>query len=342
MTVTVDGTTTAPGAPTQVNVTPGIRSATVSFVAPASDGGDPINSYTVTASPGGETVTGFASPITVAGLTPGDAYSFTVTATNTVGTGPASATVTETLPAPFFPVTPARICDTRSNGNSTQCGGKTISAGGTLTVQVTGNGGVPAGATAVVANVTVTGATAASFLTAYPDGTARPLASNLNFTAGESVPNLVTVPLSAAGAIDLYNASGSVNVIVDVDGYYGPGTAGQGFTSLTPSRICDTRSNGNSTPCVGKTLSAGGTLTVQVTGNGGVPAGASAVVANVTVTGGTAASFLTAYPDGTIRPLASNVNFTAGESVPNRVIIPLSSAGATRPLQRLGLGQRDR
>ena len=67
---------------------------------------------------------------------------------------------------------------------------------------------MPAGATAVVANVTATGATAQSFLTAYPDGTTRPLASNLNFGAGQTVPNLVTVPLSAGGAIDLYNAVG--------------------------------------------------------------------------------------------------------------------------------------
>ncbi len=202
----------------------------------------------------------------------------------------------------------------------------TLAAGGTLKVQVSGEGGVPAGATAVVANVTVTGATAQSFLTAYPDGTTRPLASNLNFGAGQTVPNLVTVPLSSSGAIDLYNAAGTVNALVDVNGYYGPGS-GQGFTSLTPARICDTRAS-NTTECAGKTLSAGGTLDVQVTGQGGVPAGATAVVANLTATGPTAQSFLTAYAEGSTRPLASNLNFTAGESVPNRVIVPLSGSGA--------------
>ena len=142
------------------------------------------------------------------GLTPGHAYSFTVAATNAVGTGPPSAALSELMPAPFFPLTPARICDTRSNGNTTPCVGKTLSAGDTLTVQVTGEGGVPPGASAVVANVTATGATAESFLTAYPEGATRPLASNLNFKAGQTVPNLVTVPLSASGAIDLYNAFG--------------------------------------------------------------------------------------------------------------------------------------
>ena len=191
---------------------------------------------------------------------------------------------------------------------------------------MTGNGGVPAGATAVVANVTVTGATAQSFLTAYPDGTTRPLASNLNFSAGQTVPNLVTVPLSAGGALDLYNAAGTVNALVDVDGYYGPGS-GQGFTSLTPARICDTRAS-NTTECHGMTLSGGGNLKVQVTGQGGVPVGATAVVANVTATGPSAASFLTAYADGSTRPLASNLNFTAHQTVPNRVIVPLSTGGA--------------
>ena len=331
----------APGAPTNLAATLGVGQATLSWTAP-NDNGSAITSYTVDITDNTTSTT--ATPVTVSGsppatnadltgLTPGDSYSFTVTATNSAGTGPASSALTDLLPAPYFPVAPARICDTRAS-NTTQCHGKTLSAGGTLKVQVTGNGGVPAGATAVVANVTVTGATAQSFLTAYPDGTTRPLASNLNFGAGQTVPNLVTVPLSSGGAIDLYNALGTVNALVDVDGYYGPGS-GQGFTSLTPSRICDTRAS-NTTECHGQTLSAGGNLKVQVTGEGGVPVGATAVVANVTVTGPTAASFLTAYADGSTRPLASNLNFTAGESVPNRVIVPLSGTGALDLYNALG------
>ena len=119
----------------------------------------------------------------------------------------------------FEPVAPARICDTRS-GNSTQCTGKTLSAGGTLTVQVTGNGGIPSGAAAVVANVTATGATAQSFLTVYPQGASQPLASDLNFVAGETVPNLCVAKLSAGGGLAIFNASGSVNALVDVAGWF--------------------------------------------------------------------------------------------------------------------------
>jgi hypothetical protein len=88
-------------------------------------------------------------------------------------------------------------------------------------VQVTGEGGVPgSGVSAAVLNVTVTNTTAASYLTVWPDGTTQPLASDLNWVAGETVPNLVVVELGSDGAVDIYNYSGSTDVAVDVEGYY--------------------------------------------------------------------------------------------------------------------------
>ena len=81
---------TKPGAPRTVTAVAGAGAATVSFTAPASDGGDPLNDYTVTASPGGATATGITTSLTVGGLTSGTSYTFTVTATNALGTGPAS------------------------------------------------------------------------------------------------------------------------------------------------------------------------------------------------------------------------------------------------------------
>ena len=119
----------------------------------------------------------------------------------------------------FFTLFPSRIVDTR---NGTGGFSSPITAGGTMVVTVAGHGGVPAvGATAVIVNVTVANPTAASNLTIWPDLATRPTASDLNWVAGQTVPNLVVVQLSAGGKIDIYNPFGTANVIVDVVGYYG-------------------------------------------------------------------------------------------------------------------------
>ena len=83
-------TANVPGAPTIGTATAGNGSASVTFTAPATNGGSPITDYTVTSAPGGLTGTGTTSPITVTGLTNGTTYTFTVTATNVAGTGAAS------------------------------------------------------------------------------------------------------------------------------------------------------------------------------------------------------------------------------------------------------------
>lgn len=82
---------TVPGAPTGVSASAGTASATISFSAPASNGGSAITVYTVTSSPGGYTNTGASSPITVSNIPGNTSYTFTVTATNAIGTGPASS-----------------------------------------------------------------------------------------------------------------------------------------------------------------------------------------------------------------------------------------------------------
>ncbi|HUO50311.1 MAG TPA: fibronectin type III domain-containing protein [Candidatus Paceibacterota bacterium] len=110
---------TVPGAPTIGTATAGDAQATVTFTAPASDGGSPITSYTVTSSPGGITASGAASPLTVTGLTNGVSYTFTVKATNAVGTGAASAasnSVTPQLAIPTCTLLPSS--QTISYGNA--------------------------------------------------------------------------------------------------------------------------------------------------------------------------------------------------------------------------------
>jgi hypothetical protein len=198
-------------------------------------------------------------------------------------------------------------------------------------VQVTGQGGVPSGASAVVINVTVTNTSGASFLTVFPTGVPAPVASNLNWIAGQTVPNLVQVALGTGGKVSVYNQVGTTDVIFDVAGYIIPTVMAQPdglYHPVVPDRVLDTR-DGNGAPKaqVGPLQ----TITVQVAGRAGsgVPAaGVSAVVLNVTVTNPSDQSFLTVFPAGTAPPLASNLNFLAGQTTPNRVIVKLGSSGS--------------
>jgi Peptidase A4 family/Putative Ig domain/IPT/TIG domain len=269
-----------------------------------------------------------------------------------------SATLTISVfsdPGVYVPLAPVRVCDTRAgnpshlSGAAAQCSngtaGSTLAANGTMSFSVAGNFGVPSSTvTAVVLNVTATGAKAAGYLTVYPAGANRPTASNLNYVPGEALPNLVEVGLGTGGQISVFSPS-ATDVVVDLEGYVTTTTqSGAGLYNAlsTPSRICDTRGSnpshltGGATQCNTDVAAGGpddrvtpaGPLTVTVDGNGGVPAsGVSAVVLNVTVTRPTAPGYVTAYPADQPQPVASNVNYAAGETVANRVTVPVSGTG---------------
>src|SRR5262245_32566513 len=157
-------------------------------------------------------------------------------------------------------------------------------------------------------NVTVTQPTEPSYLTVFPNDTSgvNPLASNINFLAGDTVANLVLVPIGQMGAVCFYNAYGSVHVVVDVVGYYDGdrSTEAGRFVGVQPARSLDTRDFSNPLD-----PDSYGRLTMA--GYDNVPlTGAGAVVVNVTAVGPTSPSFLTVFPDDLCEiPLASNVNF---------------------------------
>ncbi len=209
----------------------------------------------------------------------------------------------------------------------------------TIAVQVSGVDGIPSGALDAVLNVTVMGATSPSYLTVYPASTSEPPVSNLNFSAGQTIANLVEVALSSAGQVDatLGGSVQSANTIVDVEGYV-PGSQGAGdtYTAMPPERIADTRcfnssySGTNSKYCQGipnlvapaEEVPPRGSVTITMPSS--LPS-ATAIIANLTVTGTSASGYLTAYPAGSAVPFASNLNFIAGATVANRIEVALSS-----------------
>ncbi len=246
-----------------------------------------------------------------------------VTVTNAAGTSAITTadqyTYNNPTPTVYTALAPQRILDTRTNSG-------TLGPGGSVNLSI-GGIYVPANATSVVLNVTSVDGSTAGFFTLYPTGGTTPNASNLNWTAGETVPNLVSVGLSPGGDVTIFNGLGSADAVVDLEGYFAPAsggsTSGQ-FVPVVPARITDTRT-GSGQANAGSTLAAGTTLNVQVAGKGGVPiTGFSAVVLNVTAVDQTANGFFTVFPKGNSVPTASNLNWTPGQTVPNRVIVPLN------------------
>ena len=209
-----------------------------------------------------------------------------------LGGGDKALAATPTTPGAFR-LDPSRLLDTRVGNGAAQA----PAASGTVGLQVTGRGGVPSGVAAVVVNVTVTAGPSGRVHHGLPVRDTQPTASNLNYTAGQTIPNLVTVKVGSDGKIDLNNNSaGSVHLIADVAGYYlaGTPTVPGAFVSLAPARVLDTRV-GNGAP--NAAVAAHGTVDLQVTGRGGVPAeGVAAVVVNVTVTGPSKGGYITVYP----------------------------------------------
>lgn len=135
--VTPAQSTTVPGAPTILTAARSASQAcSVSFLPPANNGGSAITGYTATSSPGGLTGTASSSPITVSGLTNGTPYTFTVTATNTNGTGPASGVSNAATPA-TVPGAPSTPVATGGNGQASLAFSAPSSNGGSAITSYT-------------------------------------------------------------------------------------------------------------------------------------------------------------------------------------------------------------
>ena len=270
----------------------------------------------------GSTVHGTTVTIKTSASMPSGIYDIVIVATGTSVTHtllfPLVVTVPPDSGGTYVPVKAGRILDTRE-GNGAPAG--KIGPGGTVHLQVTGRGGVPAsGVTAVVLNVTATNPTTAGYLTVYPTGVSRPTASNLNFPAGWTGANAVTVPVGTGGKVDIFNAGGSVDVIADTLGYYtASGTTGGGlYHRFDPDRLIDTRDYSK----------VGGKQTLQLglSVNGLPDSGKQikALALNITAVNPDASGYLTAYDALNPVPNASTLNFDKGGIVPNFAIVQTS------------------
>ncbi|MEU6314398.1 hypothetical protein [Streptomyces sp. NPDC047014] len=221
----------------------------------------------------------------------------------------------------FTPHAPTRLLDTREGIGGPRA---KVPAFGTARIKIGGAAQIPAGVTAVALNVTVTNPTKAGHVRVYAEGGDLPTTSNVNYAPGQTVPNMVIASVGNNGYVDVYNSGdGPIDLIADVTGYFSK-TAANGYTSVTPSRVVDTREG----------LGAGrgqlaeqATFSTQITGRGGVPSTAKAVALNVTVTEPRAVGHLTVYPSGGAAPTSSNLNFSAGQTIANSVIVPIGADG---------------
>lgn len=325
---------------------PGDGAATIHWNAPADTGSAPLVGARVVAAPGGGscTATSSSSSCTIFGLDPGTATTFTVTVTNAARlsavSAPSAPVHPRTAGSRFVPVTPFRLGDTRPDANL-GFPPEPLADAVPRSLTVAGVGAVPPDARAVVANVTVTGGTAAGWLAVTPDGASPAPTANLLYAGGETVANLVTVGLGVDGTIAFTAHGGAVDAVVDLLGYYDdpsvepvPG-AGGWVAARPPERVLDSRDPTG--PWAGSPLGGDAARRLTVAGVGGVPADATAIVATVTVTGGSAASYLQVTPAGAPASTTANLLFAPGQTVANLVVVGVGEAGGIDLVNQQGL-----
>ncbi len=208
-------TITVPGAPVIGPATAGNAQATVTFAPPANSGGAPVTNYTVTSNPGGITATGAASPIVVPGLINGTPYTFTVTADNMAGTGPASAPSNSVTPAVGAAVPGAPTIGAATAGNAQATVAFTPGAAGssaTLSYTVTSSpGGFSAsGAASPVTVPGLANGTAYTFtVTAFNSAGPSPASGASNSVTPATAPSAPLGVVASAGSLQAVVSFGS-------------------------------------------------------------------------------------------------------------------------------------
>jgi len=263
-------------------------------------------------------------------------------------------------PASFHQsVTATRILDTRNSGKlhntaGITAGGSTVAAdavtqlniaGDSVTPSTTGSpAAIPSTVTAVAIDVTATNETENGFVTAYADGTQRPLTSSTNYTSDDTVTGYQIVPVGTDGKIDLYNGStGTTALIVDLTGYFvsdptGTFSGDQTYTPLpTAVRALDTdtstglaatnlsTANGNLTST--GAVAANSSFNLQITGSNNIPSTATAVAVNLTTVGEGGIGYLEAYATGAAPTTLSSLTYGSSAIASMAADVPIGTGG---------------
>src|SRR4029079_1776824 len=250
---------------------------------------------------------------------------------NNTGSGSTQPYLTQTAQArtatgdTYSPIDPLRVLDTRTATGLT--GPFANGVPRTFAVAGAGGGAIPADAVAITGNLTVTGQGRAGYVWVGPSVSANPATSTINFPLGDNRANNLTLPLDAQGklmAVFKGGAGKSTQLILDVTGYFTADDAGARYPPLTAARVLDTRTG---TGLSGK-FATDVPKTFQVTGHGGVPAGATAVTGNLTVVGQTRGGYVSLTPEPDANPSTSTLNFPVGDTRANGLTLPLSATGS--------------
>ncbi len=226
--------------------------------------------------------------------------------------------------------TSARVVDTRPGAANVGPLEGLVNPGSTKTVRMAGSGGVPVGATAVIANVAVTGVTGPGNLKIWAAGAPSPGTSVINYATGQDKANGQIIGLSASGEVNIESLAASTHVIIDVVGYL---TASSVVVPVAPERVVETRAASGIVGPITGLLAANRVYGVDV--GASVPSNATAVVLNVTAVHPSTFGHLRVYPDiaGTGRtppPDASTLNYIPGRDIPNTVVVSLPASGVVQ------------
>ena len=221
---------------------------------------------------------------------------------------------TDSTALAFYPVTPCRIADTRKATGP--LGAPSLQASQTRTFPISGACNIQQGARAYSLNLTAVPKGPLGYLTVWPSGAARPVASTLNAIVPVATANAAIVPAGSNGSIDVF-ASNDTDLVIDINGYFGPPAAGGlSLYNVSPCRALDTRQPAGAQPI-------SGTLALDVvTAPCGVPAVAQAYILTVTAVPVGALGYLTLWPQGQAQPLVATLNAVDGVVTSNLAVVP--------------------